>query len=210
VGGRNLQARVRAEIAAGDVLGVFIGTGVGGGLVAGRRLVEGASNCAGEIGHFKVVFGPDAPPCGCGGHGCIEAVVGGRNLQARVRAEIAAGAQSATLALAGDVDEITPGHLDRAAANGDAYAVGVYDEIVPLLANTLASGIFLLNPDRLILGGGMYMRTPELRRRVLAAIPDFLTKAQLGPLSIVETTLGEDAGILGSALLAAERLGAAS
>lgn len=197
-----------AAVGATDVLAVFMGTGIGGGLVADSRLIEGASNCAGEIGHTKIDLRPDAPLCGCGGRGCVEAFAGGRLLQERLRAELAAGQESAILRLAGSVERVTPGHLDRAAAEGDAYALSVHDQIVPMVAATLANAVFVLNCSCLILGGGMLMRTPVLRRRIIDAIPGFLTRAQLEPLCIVETRLGEDAGLLGSALLAAERLGA--
>lgn len=198
-----------AGVGATDVLAVFIGTGIGGGLVAGGRLVEGASNCAGEIGHTKIDLRPDAPVCGCGGRGCVEAFAGGRLLQERLRADLAAGRESAILRLAGSVDQVTPGHLDRAAAAGDAYAVSIHDQLVPMVAATLANAVFVLNSARLILGGGMLMRAPVLRRRIIDAVPGFLTRAQREPLRIVETRLGDDAGLLGSALLAAERLGAA-
>lgn len=196
---------VGAGLGAGDVLAVFVGTGIGGGLVADGRLIEGATNCAGEIGHFKVAFGDDAPLCACGSRGCVETFAGGIYLQRRIRAELAAGAQSVALTLAGTADQVTPGHLDQAAAQGDAYALAIHVQIAPLLAGALASAICLLNPARLVLGGGMLTRTPVLRQRVVDALPAMLTRAQLDPLTIVDTALGDDAGLLGSALLAASR-----
>jgi glucokinase len=197
-----------AGIGATDVLAVFMGTGIGGGLVTEGNLVEGTSNCAGEIGHVKVDLRPDAPPCGCGGHGCLEAWAGGGNLQERLRADAAAGRLSGILCLAGSADAVTPGHLDAAAAEGDAGALAIYADLVPKIASSLANAVFVLNPARLILGGGMLMRMPVLRRRIIEDVPRYLTAAQIEPLSIVETRLGEDAGLLGSALRAAERLGA--
>ena len=193
-----------AGIEATDLLAVFVGTGIGGGLVAGGRLVEGASNCAGEIGHCKVAFGDDAPLCACGARGCVETFAGGIYLQRRIRAELAGGASSLTLELAGSADKVTPGHLDSAAAQGDAYALAIHDQIAPLLAGALANAICLLNPGCLVLGGGMLMRAPVLRQRVIEAMPPMLTRAQLEPLTIVDTALGDDAGLIGSALLAAE------
>lgn len=197
-----------AGVGASDVLAVFMGTGIGGGLVADGALVEGASNCAGEIGHVKVDLRLDAPVCGCGGRGCLEAFAGGGNLQDRLRAEVAGGRLSELARLAGSADEVTPGHLDLAAAGGDAEALAMYADLVPKIASTLANAVFVLNPARLILGGGMLMRTPVLRRRIIEDVPCYLTAAQIEPLSIVETQLGEEAGLLGSALRAAERLGA--
>jgi glucokinase len=195
-----------AGVGAADVLGVFMGTGIGGGLVAEGRLIEGASNCSVEIGHVKVDLRPNAPLCGCGGRGCLEAFAGGRNLQDRLREELAAGQPSVILGLAGSVELVTPGDLDQAAAQDDAYALAMYDDLVPKIASSLANAVFVLNPSRLILGGGMLMRMPVLRRRIIEDVPRYLTKAQIEPLTIVETLLGEDAGLLGSALLAADRL----
>jgi glucokinase len=196
-----------AGIGATDVLAVFMGTGIGGGLVTEGNMVEGASNCAGEIGHVKVDLRPDAPLCGCGGRGCLEALAGGGNLQKRLRTDAAAGRLSGILRLAGSADAVTPGHLDRAVAEGDAGALAIYDDLVPRIASSLANAVFVLNPSRLILGGGMLMRMPVLRRRIIEDVPRYLTAAQIEPLAIVETRLGEDAGLLGSALRASERLG---
>jgi glucokinase len=196
-----------AGIGATDVLAVFMGTGIGGGLVADSTLIEGASNCAGEIGHVKVDLQPDAPLCGCGGRGCLEAFAGGRNLQERLRDAAAAGQLSGILHLAGSVDGVTPGHLELAATEGDADALAIYDALVPKIASSLANAVFVLNPARLILGGGMLMRMPMLRRLIIEDVPRYLTAAQLEPLAIVETRLGEEAGLLGSALRAAEHLG---
>jgi glucokinase len=197
-----------AAVGARDVLGVYVGTGIGGGIVAGGRLIEGASNCAGEIGHFKVAYGDDAPPCGCGLRGCIEAFMGGVHLQARVRRELRAGARSAAVRLAGgDPGLVHPGHIDMAAAEGDGYALDLYAQVAPLFAATLGNAINLLNPARLVLGGGMLSRTPVLREHVLIALQVAATSALLDPLTIVEPALGDDAGIVGSALLASERHG---
>lgn len=191
-----------AGIGADDVLGVYVGTGIGGGIVAGGRLIEGATNCAGEIGHFKVAYGDDAPLCGCGLRGCIEAFVGGVHLQERIRRELSRGAVSAAVRLAGgDPLLVQPSDLDLAAAEGDRYALDLYAELAPLLAATLANAINLLNPGRLILGGGVLSRTPVFREHVITALELGANRPLLDPLTIVDPVLDEDAGLIGSALL---------
>lgn len=186
-----------------DVLCVFCGTGIGAGLVAGGRLVRGASHAAGEIGHVRVVLGPTARPCGCGAHGCVEAYAGGANLQARARAELGQGTRSSAVALAGGNPALVhPGHLDQAARNGDAYAVALWDEVAPLLAMALANAVTLLNPGRLILGGGVWTGAPELARRTLAAYRQQVNAASAEACEIVDAALGDLAGILGAATLA--------
>jgi len=191
-----------AGAGAQNVLAVYVGTGIGGGLIVDGRLAEGASNCAGEIGHVKVRWDDRAMPCACGGRGCVEAYVGGSYVQTRIRAELAGGAPSRALALAGRVEDVNPGHVDQAAAEGDAWALELWAELSTLLAVVLAGAICLVNPDRLILGGGLLGRTPVLRAHVELALAVAAPAALMEPLSVVDAALGDDAGIIGAALLA--------
>jgi glucokinase len=193
---------VGAGAGSRDLLCVYVGTGIGGGLVVNGALAEGATSCAGEIGHVKVAWGEDAARCNCGGRGCVEAYVGGSYVQARVRAELAAGQRSLAVDLAGDAAEVHPGHVDQAAADGDPWALGLWTELAPLLAVALGNAITLLNPDRLVLGGGMLGRTPTLRDQTLVALSLVTPPALLDVVDIVEAALGDDAGLVGSALLA--------
>ena len=186
-----------------DVLAVYVGTGIGGGVIAGGRLVEGTTNCAGEIGHSKVRWDDRAAPCACGGRGCIEAYCGGGYVQARARRELANGARSKAIDLAGGADLVTPGHVDAAAADGDEWALGLWAELGPLLGVALANAVVALNPSRLILGGGMLSRTPLLREQAIAALFIALPNALAAPLEVVEAVLGDDAGLVGAACLAA-------
>ncbi len=193
-----------AGAGANDILVAFIGTGLGGGLIVDGRLVEGATNCAGELGHVKVVLGPNAAPCACGMRGCVEAYVGGTYVQRRARAELTAGARSTAIALAGgDPGLVHPGHVDQAAAGGDPWASRLWAELAPLLAIALGNAVTVLNPERLILGGGMLGHTPTLRAQVVAALDDVCPPALRRPLRVVDAALGDDAGIVGAALLAA-------
>jgi glucokinase len=200
------------ELGAGagvdDVLAVYVGTGIGAGVVSNGALVDGTSNCAGEIGHTKVRWDDDAAPCACGGRGCVEAYCGGTYVQARARRELAAGASSRARDLAGGlVDQVTPGHVDQAAADGDEWALGLWSELAPLLGVALANAITVLNPARLILGGGMLSRTPILREQAIATMLIAAPSALIEPLDIREAVLGDDAGLVGAALLAARGVG---
>jgi glucokinase len=188
---------------ADDVLAVFLGTGIGAGLVAGGRLVEGASACAGEIGHVKVAWGDDAPPCACGGRGCVEAFAGGSSIQARARRELAAGARSSAAVHAGGPEHVNPGHIEQAAAEGDEWALARWAELGTLLGVVLAGAIQIVNPARLILGGGVLSRAPLLREHVIAAMTVAATPPLLERLVVRDAALGDDAGLVGAALLAA-------
>lgn len=194
---------VGAGAGSRDMLCVYVGTGIGGGLVMNGQLIEGATNCAGEIGHVKVAWGEDAAPCNCGGRGCVEAYVGGSYVQARIRRELQIGARSLAVDLAsGDPSVVNPGHVDAAAADGDPWALALWTELAPLFAVALGNAITLVNPDRVVLGGGMFGRTPTLRDQSLLALSLVTPPALLDPVDIVMAALGDDAGLVGSALLA--------
>lgn len=186
---------------ARDLLAVFVGTGVGGGLVVSGALAEGATSCAGELGHVKVAWGPDAAPCGCGARGCVEAYAGGVHLVAQVRAALARGESPGVAALA-SADDAHPGHVDRAAAAGDPWAQALWTRTAQLLAVAIGNAITLLNPDRLVLGGGVLSRAPALRARTIEALAAIVPPALLAPVTIVDAALGDDGGLLGAALLA--------
>ncbi len=204
----DVNAIVWGEAVAGvargcrDVLGVYVGTGIGAGLIANGALVEGASNCAGELGHCKVRWDEDAEPCACGQRGCVEAYAGGGYLQARIRRELSRGARSSAVALAGGIEQVHPGHVDMAASDGDDYALALWSEIAPLLAVALANAVAVLNPERLVLGGGVLARCPTLYNLTATALTVATPAASLEPLTIVQAELGDDAGLVGSARLA--------
>lgn len=186
-----------------DVLGVYVGTGIGGGLIVDGSLVEGTTNCAGEIGHTKIRWDDKAEPCMCGSRGCIEAYVGGAYLQRRITKELSAkNARSSAIRIAGGVEHVNPGHVDQAASEGDDWALGLWTELAPLLAVTLGNAVALLNPETLVLGGGVLSRCPTLYELVVTTMMVAGNAPSLAPLDIVEAALGDDAGIVGSAHLA--------
>ncbi len=185
-----------------DVLGVYVGTGIGGGVIAGGQLVEGVSNCAGEIGHVKIRWDDDAAPCACGQRGCIEAYVGGSYVARRIADKLGAGASSAAIELAGGVGLVTPGHVDQAAAQGDEWALGLWSELAPMLAVVLGNALAVLNSERLVLGGGLLGRTPVLYELVTTSLMVAAPVAILEQLTVAPAELGDDAGLVGAAALA--------
>lgn len=187
-----------------DVLAVYVGTGIGGGVIANGQLLEGASNCAGEIGHVKVRWDDQAAPCACGGRGCVEAYVGGSYVARRIVQELSRkGARSSAITMAGGAEHVTPSHVDQAAADGDDWALGLWTELSPLLAVALANALAILNSERLILGGGMLSRTPTLYALVETALLIAAPPGTRIPLEVVPAELGDDAGLVGAAQLAA-------
>lgn len=173
-----------AGIGIGDLLCIFVGTGIGGGIVCGGKALEGCTNTAGEIGHMTVDL--NGPLCHCGNRGCMEAFAGGwaiaRRAQESVKADPASGSTILKLA-GGKVENITAKTVAQGFFDGDTLAVEIIKEATDALAAGIAALVNALNPCRIILGGGLIEGMPELvsridegvRRRALSAATARLT-----------------------------------
>jgi glucokinase len=196
------EAAVGAARGATDAILVFVGSGIGSGLILGGRLYEGAGGIAGEFGHTKVV--PGGRTCGCGEVGCLEAYVGGNNFGERLRELVREGrAQGVLRAAGGDPAQITVSSLDVAAEGGDEEALILREEAARLLGIATGNVITLLNPAKLILGGGVLNGAPGLKREAVEWIRRTAGRAHLAQVHIVDAALGDDAGGVGAALLGA-------
>ncbi|SET75618.1 ROK family protein [Stigmatella erecta] len=185
---------------AQDVYVAFVGSGVGSCIIANGQLVRGSGGVAGELGHTKVI--PGGRRCGCGELGCLEAYCGGHNLIGLTRELLASGRSSALAELtAGVAERITPLTLERAAEAGDAGAIEIHSRAGKMLGMAISNMITVLNPARLILGGGVLMNCPGLRRAVVEGIQALTSNTAREGLLIAEAELGDDSGLIGAALL---------
>jgi glucokinase len=189
-----------------DLVVLFIGTGIGGGVIAGGRPLEGTSNTAGELGHMTVVH--NGRKCHCNTDGCLEAYAGGWAIGERAReaarADPAAG--DALIEHAGAVEEITAGTVTAAAATGDPLANALIDETLDCLASALVGIVNGFNPRTVVLGGGVWEHWKDridVVRRIVAARA---LGAAAEALTIVPAALGNSAGLIGAATLAAATL----
>lgn len=176
-------------------LGVYLGTGVGGGLVMDGRLIRGASGVAVEIGHVKV-RSENGEPCGCGGSGCLEAYLGGANLTRRLQAE----ACSDWPALKAK-EPIHPGVVEELVAGSDPRAIALFGELSRDLGGVLAGAVTLLNPSALILDGTVMRGCPTLRRWSMDVMEARALGVALEALSVFSGELGDQAGVIGAAAL---------
>lgn len=198
------EYRFGAGRPGGDpLLLVTVGTGIGGGIVAGGRLLRGAHGFAGEPGHQVVV--PDGRPCGCGRRGCLEQYASGPALVRSVRA--AAAEQPAAAAglreLVGDLDRLTGPLVTTAARAGDKLARDAFDQLGRWLGAGLADLVQLLDPELLVIGGGV----AEAGELLLAPAREAYRQAlgQRGRLPVAQlraARLGSLAGLVGAADLA--------
>ncbi|GMV04840.1 MAG: glucokinase [Gemmatimonadota bacterium] len=181
-----------------NLVGVTLGTGIGGGIVLDGRLVHGASTTAGELGHMSIDF--HGRRCKCGNYGCLEAYASGPNIAARAREGLEAGAESVlTGMLDGDLDRLTAATVYEAILRGDAYAGEVMLETAKILGAGLANVVNVLNPEAIVIVGGVtraghYLFNPlraEVRRRA------FRTAQEV--CRIVPGELPDTAGVIGAA-----------
>lgn len=188
-----------------NALVVFVGTGVGSGLILDGRLHEGAGGFAGEIGHIPVVH-RGGRACGCGNRGCLETVAGGIHLEQRLREGARAGRFAGVLQqAAGAADCLTPYHAELAAQAGDTEALELWEEVGEVLGGLLGGLANLLDPEMLVLGGGV-MEAGTLRAAVLQHLQDKLLPPLRGTLRVVRPLLGDPAGVIGAALRARHEL----
>ncbi len=185
------------------LLHATLGTGIGGGLVIDGRLYRGAGGLAGEIGHMTVE--PSGPRCRCGSRGCLEAMVSGVAFATRARRLLAAG-QSPNLARIAAGRDPSGHDLLAAARAGDATAEAEVRNGGHFLGLGIGSLVTVLNPDAVTLSGGLL----GMGDMLLGPMRETLRSMTYGPAAgtpIRLSELGDDAGLLGAAAVAFERLG---
>ncbi|MBU1239587.1 ROK family protein [Myxococcota bacterium] len=179
-----------------SLLAVFMGTGIGGGLISRGSLLTGHHGVAGEIGHTKVVFDESARPCGCGKRGCIEAYLGGKNFIAWMEEELGAAVTPST-ALTARQGSPHPGIVDAMARAYDSFSLSIIQRTALMLGSVLANAVTLVDPGVLLLGGTVWENSPLLRELTLKHYDDLVNG--LSEATIVASALGDDAGIYGAA-----------
>lgn len=185
-----------------DLLCVFIGTGIGSGIVSGGRLLTGCSNTCGEVGHMSIDL--SGPICTCGKKGCFEAVAGGWGIAETARAIIKSDgggvASKCMLELAnGIVQNVDAKVVVDAYHCHDPLAKRLILDVQRALIIGLTNLINLFNPCRLILGGGFIDGLPEIVPVLDKGIRELALKAATKPLQVVTAKLGKKVGVIGSA-----------
>lgn len=195
---------VEAKRKVQNLLCVTVGTGVGGGLVVNGQLYRGKTGSAGEIGHMTLF--PEGVRCNCGNQGCVERYVGAKAMAAEAIHAIESGEQTLITKLVNhDFSKINPLVIEQAARQKDRLALGLWDQAGERLGITLASVINLLNPEWIVLAGGLSragrLLLDPLRRTILKR--SFPTPAKA--VNLVISKLDQDLGIVGAGLLAHEQ-----
>jgi glucokinase len=192
-----------------DMIGIFVGTGIGGGLVLDGELHEGYRGAAGEIGHM--IIEKNGPRCGCGKRGCVEALASRTAMEREVRRAIRHGARSVVLQIMKERKRIrmTSSIIVRALDKNDALMLQVLKRAQFYLGILVANLVNTMDPEAVVIGGGIAERLGE---RFVAPIRAtaweyFLRQDGRERIKILRGVLGDNAGALGAAVLARRRLG---
>ncbi|MBX3734979.1 MAG: ROK family protein [Verrucomicrobiae bacterium] len=188
-----------------SLLGIFLGTGIGGGLILNGEVYRGFNGTAGEVGHMVLQVG--GPKCGCGNNGCFEALASRtaifRDIQQRVK-----DGQKTILSewLGGDLAELRSGDLRKAIRKGDKLVERVIEDAAEFTGIAVSNLINILNPEVIVLGGGVIdALEDEMMAIVIETALDSAMPGTTRGIEILASELGDNAGITGGAVLARRR-----
>ncbi|MGG1314269.1 ROK family glucokinase [Cohnella laeviribosi] len=178
-----------------DCVCYTLGTGVGGGIIVGGRLIEGFSGMAGELGHMAVVPDLEAIQCGCSQMGCLETVSSATGIIRMARDAVERGDRT-SLAY---VEELTAKDVFDAAKNGDEVAQRIVSRAAFYLGKSMAAVAIVVNPQRFIIGGGVSKAGEFLFSQVREAFVKLTPDRARNGVDIVAAELGNNAGVVGAA-----------
>ncbi len=201
----NVMALAELKFGAGrglkNILCITVGTGVGGGVIIDGKLYRGSSLCAGEVGHTPISI--KGLRCNCGGIGCVETFTGNSYVVNRVKNTLKSKKKkSLILKLAnGKLSNITPELLTKAATLGDKLAIDTWKETGQFLGIGLVGVVNLLNPEAIVIGGGMAGAGKFLFNPVRKTIHKRAMDLPAKSVKILKAKLGNKAGLIGAAEL---------
>lgn len=196
------ESRTGEAKGAEHVIMITLGTGIGGGIIIGGNIYRGFNNVAGELGHTVIVC--DGQPCACGRKGCFEMYASATGLTRMTRQYVSNNPNSYISGICdGKAENISARTAFTAARNGDAAGIELVEAYEEYLAEGLANMINIFEPEVLIIGGGVskegeYLLVP-VRKKIMEKI--YTKGLDVPQTKIVGAILGNDAGIIGAALL---------
>ncbi|MGM9926250.1 MAG: ROK family glucokinase [Bacillus sp. (in: firmicutes)] len=194
-----------AGAGAQDLVCVTLGTGVGGGVIVNGGLATGCSGAAGEIGHMAVIL-EGGYPCNCGKTGCLETVASATGIVRLAMENLHEHPGSSLAACASREGVITAKDVAVCAQEGDFYAASVLEQVSYYLGYALANVANVLNPEKIVIGGGVSKAGDVLVEQVIAYFNNFAFFRVRESTEISIATLGNDAGIIGAAWLVKQKV----
>ncbi len=190
-----------------DLVVIFVGTGIGGGVVSDGKLLEGCNNTLGELGHITLVA--EGRSCRCPNLGCLEAYAGGWAIAERAKEAVSDKPNDGELlkSLAGSFENISAATVNQGYREGDPLSKKIVEETGQYLASGVVGIINAFNPCVVVLGGGVIEGLPELIPIVEEVTLMRALKPNVEKLKIIKASLGVKAGAIGAAALARNKLG---
>jgi len=200
------ELRAGAARGANSVLGMFIGTGIGGGLIVNGALYRGFSTGAGEVGHIIVEAG--GPRCGCGNRGCLEAVASRTAITRDIRKAIKRGRRSVlSKGLTRETDSLSGKDLKEAYDSDDELAQKVIHRAARFIGIGIGSLLNVLGSEMVVLGGGVVEAFgDDFVERIERSARDIAFEINSKNAKVVRAELGDDAGVIGAGMLAREAI----
>ena len=187
------EARYGAGKGSKSSVTIALGTGIGGGIYVDGNLISGATGAGGEVGHMKLV--KDGKLCGCGQRGCFEAYASATGIEREAVSRLLVNKTNLLYEkINGDISRLE-------AKEGDSFSLEIVDYEAEYLAMGIGNILNIINPERVILGGGVAQAGDILLDRVKEKLPKYALAVTLNNFNIVLGTLGNDAGIKGAAAL---------
>lgn len=189
-----------------DTVAVFaIGTGIGGGLIINGQLYLGIGGTGGELGHTTIDY--NGPICGCGNRGCLEAFASGPAIAAMGLKAVTQGLTTRIADLCeNDLNRVTPKLIAQAAQEGDEIARNIYERAGFYLGIAAANVCVAVGPRRIIIGGGVSRAGDLLLEPIRRTLRDRVTVMPVEQVEVVPSQLGNNAGVIGVACWAANKL----
>lgn len=185
---------------ARNMVYMTISTGIGGGIIVNNTLLHGHCDSAGEIGHHTI--DPDGPRCGCGNYGCLEAMASGTALGRYGREAVASGVETMMRNMVQNPEEVDGTIVARAAEAGDPVAQEIVKKVGSYIGIGIANVINILNPGRVVLGGGVMKSGHLFIDTILQTVEARAMEAPRKCCEIVFAELGSDVGVQGAIAVA--------
>ena len=184
------------------VIGIFVGTGIGGGIILDGKLFPGSNGTAGEIGHMVIEVG--GPKCNCGNRGCFEALASRTAIFRKIHAAVKGGQKTLLTDMLGpELSDLRSGDLRKAIRKGDSFVEKVIEEAAEYIGIAVANFINIFNPNVIVLGGGVIDALgDEMMAIIVETAEDYAMSGTSKGVEIVASKKGDDAGIIGAAVLA--------
>src|SRR5438876_3145613 len=185
-----------------NMVGIFLCTGIGAGLILNGEIYSGFNRTAGEIGHM--VLEVSGPKCGCGNNGCFEALASRTALFRKIQLAVKAGQKTLLTDMLGpDLEDLRSGDLRKAIRRGDKFVDHIVEEAAEYTGIAVANIINLINPEIVVLGGGIIEALEdEMMAIIVETAMEYALSGTAKGIEIMASKLGDEAGITGGAVLA--------